>query len=43
MDVDPIGRADLDHWSTGRIALFGDAACGAAIGGMGTGTAVVAA
>ncbi|MFJ3788843.1 FAD-dependent monooxygenase [Kitasatospora sp. NPDC090091] len=40
---DSISRADVPTWSTGRIALVGDAACGATIGGMGTGTAVVAA
>ncbi|MFF5707126.1 FAD-dependent monooxygenase [Streptomyces sp. NPDC012794] len=40
---DSISRADVDAWSTGRTALLGDAACGATIGGMGTGTAVVAA
>lgn len=40
---DSISRADVDTWSTGRVALVGDAACGATIGGMGTGTAVVAA
>ncbi|MFI2610433.1 FAD-dependent monooxygenase [Kitasatospora sp. NPDC018619] len=40
---DSISRADVPVWSTGRIALVGDAACGATIGGMGTGTAVVAA
>ncbi|NYI07719.1 FAD-dependent monooxygenase [Allostreptomyces psammosilenae] len=40
---DSISRADVASWSTGRIALVGDAACGATIGGMGTGTAVVAA
>ncbi|MER6302691.1 FAD-dependent monooxygenase [Kitasatospora sp. NPDC001539] len=40
---DSISRADVPHWSHGRIALLGDAACGATIGGMGTGTAVVAA
>jgi 2-polyprenyl-6-methoxyphenol hydroxylase-like FAD-dependent oxidoreductase len=40
---DSISRADLPSWSTGRIALVGDAACGATIGGMGTGTGVVAA
>ncbi|MFJ9952367.1 FAD-dependent monooxygenase [Kitasatospora sp. NPDC091207] len=39
---DSISRADVPAWSTGRIALVGDAACGATIGGMGTGTAVVA-
>lgn len=40
---DSISRADVDTWSTGRICLVGDAACGATIGGMGTGTATVAA
>ncbi|MFC8705853.1 FAD-dependent monooxygenase [Streptomyces anulatus] len=40
---DSISRADVDTWSTGRICLVGDAACGATIGGMGTGTAMVAA
>ncbi|RII15912.1 6-hydroxynicotinate 3-monooxygenase precursor [Streptomyces sp. YIM 130001] len=40
---DSISRADVDTWSKGRVALLGDAACGATIGGMGTGTAVVAA
>jgi 2-polyprenyl-6-methoxyphenol hydroxylase-like FAD-dependent oxidoreductase len=40
---DSISRADVGTWSTGRVCLVGDAACGATIGGMGTGTAVVAA
>lgn len=40
---DSISRADVPTWSQGRIALVGDAACGATIGGMGTGTAIVAA
>ncbi|MFE9636655.1 FAD-dependent monooxygenase [Streptomyces sp. NPDC006463] len=40
---DSISRADVPTWSTGRIALLGDAACGATIGGMGTGTGIVAA
>ncbi|MFC7303978.1 FAD-dependent monooxygenase [Streptomyces monticola] len=40
---DSISRADVDTWSKGRVCLVGDAACGATIGGMGTGTAVVAA
>ncbi|MEU1420776.1 FAD-dependent monooxygenase [Kitasatospora sp. NPDC005751] len=40
---DSISRADVPAWSAGRIALVGDAACGATIGGMGTGTAMVAA
>ncbi|MCX4821296.1 FAD-dependent monooxygenase [Streptomyces sp. NBC_01142] len=43
MYFDSISRADLDTWSKGRIGLVGDAACGATIGGMGTGTGVVAA
>ncbi|WP_234441167.1 hypothetical protein [Streptomyces scabiei] len=40
---DSISRADVHAWSSGRIGLVGDAACGATIGGMGTGTGVVAA
>ncbi|MGC0419473.1 FAD-dependent monooxygenase [Embleya sp. AB8] len=40
---DSISRADVDTWSIGRVCLVGDAACGATIGGMGTGTAMVAA
>ncbi|MGA6163034.1 FAD-dependent monooxygenase [Amycolatopsis magusensis] len=40
---DSISRADVPNWSTGRIALLGDAACGATLGGMGTGSAIVAA
>ncbi|GAB3848376.1 Rossmann-fold NAD(P)-binding domain-containing protein [Dactylosporangium cerinum] len=40
---DAICRVDVPSWSRGRIALIGDAAAGATIGGMGTGTAVVAA
>ncbi|MFJ6568990.1 FAD-dependent monooxygenase [Streptomyces sp. NPDC091292] len=40
---DSISRADVNSWSTGRVCLVGDAACGATIGGMGTGTAMVAA
>jgi 2-polyprenyl-6-methoxyphenol hydroxylase-like FAD-dependent oxidoreductase len=40
---DQICRVDLPHWSKGRIALVGDAACGATIGGQGNGTALVAA
>jgi len=40
---DSICRVDISPWSRGRIALLGDAACGATIGGMGTGTAIVAA
>ncbi|MFD1150345.1 FAD-dependent monooxygenase [Saccharothrix hoggarensis] len=40
---DSISRVDVRPWSKGRVALVGDAACGATIGGMGTGTAVVGA
>ncbi|MFB6615739.1 FAD-dependent monooxygenase [Streptomyces sp. NPDC056367] len=40
---DSISRVDVPTWSSGRIALLGDAACGATIGGMGTGTGIVAA
>ncbi|WP_107417288.1 FAD-dependent monooxygenase [Streptomyces sp. CB00455] len=40
---DSISRADVPVWSSGRIALVGDAACGATLGGMGTGTGIVAA
>ncbi|MFI9001340.1 FAD-dependent monooxygenase [Streptomyces sp. NPDC053541] len=40
---DSISRADVNTWFRGRVCLVGDAACGATIGGMGTGTAVVAA
>ncbi|MFG2877487.1 FAD-dependent monooxygenase [Streptomyces sp. NPDC048337] len=40
---DSISRADVPTWSAGRIALVGDAACGATIGGMGTGTGIVSA
>ncbi|AGZ44616.1 FAD-dependent monooxygenase [Actinoplanes friuliensis] len=40
---DQICRVDINPWSRGRIVLVGDAACGATIGGMGNGTAVVAA
>lgn len=40
---DSISRADVPVWSHGRTALVGDAACGATIGGMGTGTALVGA
>jgi 2-polyprenyl-6-methoxyphenol hydroxylase-like FAD-dependent oxidoreductase len=40
---DSICRVDVAPWCRGRIALVGDAACGATLGGMGTGTAVVAA
>ncbi|WP_314175167.1 FAD-dependent monooxygenase [Streptomyces winkii] len=40
---DSISRADVPTWSKGRIALAGDAACGATVGGGGTGCAVVGA
>jgi 2-polyprenyl-6-methoxyphenol hydroxylase-like FAD-dependent oxidoreductase len=40
---DSISQVSVPTWSRGRVALLGDAACGATIGGMGTGTAVVAA
>jgi 2-polyprenyl-6-methoxyphenol hydroxylase-like FAD-dependent oxidoreductase len=40
---DSISRADVPTWSKGRIALVGDAACGATVGGMGTGCALVGA
>jgi 2-polyprenyl-6-methoxyphenol hydroxylase-like FAD-dependent oxidoreductase len=41
--LDQICRVDIDRWYSGRIALIGDAACGATIGGQGNGTATVAA
>ncbi|BCY13840.1 FAD-dependent monooxygenase [Actinoplanes sp. L3-i22] len=40
---DPICRVEAPEWTRGRVALVGDAACGATIGGQGTGTAIVAA
>jgi len=40
---DQICRVDNPAWSRGRIALVGDAACGATIGGQGNGTAIVSA
>ncbi|WP_406217911.1 FAD-dependent monooxygenase [Streptomyces decoyicus] len=40
---DSISRVDVPHWSTGRIALLGDAAYGATVGGMGTGAAIIGA
>ncbi|GAA1570552.1 FAD-dependent monooxygenase [Kribbella sancticallisti] len=40
---DSISRVDVDRWSAGRVALVGDAGYGATVGGMGTGTAIVAA
>jgi len=41
--VNTISRAAVPNWSTGRLALLGDAAGGTSIGGMGTGTAIVGA
>ena len=38
---DQICRVDVSPWSRGRIALVGDAASGATIGGQGNGTAMV--
>jgi 2-polyprenyl-6-methoxyphenol hydroxylase-like FAD-dependent oxidoreductase len=38
---DQICRVDVTPWSRGRIALAGDAASGATIGGQGNGTAMV--
>lgn len=38
---DQICKVRTPVWSKGRIALAGDAACGATIGGMGNGTALV--
>jgi len=40
---DSVSQVHLDHWSAGRVALIGDAACAAGPGGNGTGNAVVAA
>ncbi|WP_158842387.1 FAD-dependent monooxygenase [Saccharothrix deserti] len=40
---DSISRVDVQPWSRGRVALVGDAAHGATIGGMGAGTAIVGA
>jgi 2-polyprenyl-6-methoxyphenol hydroxylase-like FAD-dependent oxidoreductase len=40
---DQICRVDNPSWTKGRIALVGDAACGATIGGQGNGTALVSA
>ena len=41
--MDSISRATLDHYSRGRVVLVGDAAYGNALGGFGTGLAVVGA
>ncbi|GAA2499281.1 FAD-dependent monooxygenase [Winogradskya humida] len=40
---DQICRVDIKPWSRGRIALVGDAACGATIGGMGASNALIGA
>ncbi|MBV9445425.1 MAG: FAD-dependent monooxygenase [Streptosporangiaceae bacterium] len=40
---DSVSQVYLDRWSSGRVALIGDAACAAGPGGNGTGNAVVAA
>lgn len=40
---DQICRVDNPNWTRGRVALVGDAACGATIGGQGNGTAIVSA
>ena len=40
---DSTNQVIMDRWSTGRVALIGDAGYGAGPGGNGTGTAVVAA
>ncbi|MEU4241143.1 FAD-dependent monooxygenase [Actinoplanes sp. NPDC026619] len=40
---DAICRVDNPSWTKGRVALVGDAACGATIGGQGNGTALVSA
>ncbi len=40
---DSVARAQVPRWSSGRVALLGDAACGATLSGLGTGLAVVAA
>ena len=41
--LSPISHVDPPAWSAGRVALLGDAACGATLGGMGTGTAILGA
>jgi 2-polyprenyl-6-methoxyphenol hydroxylase-like FAD-dependent oxidoreductase len=41
--MDSISRATLDHYSRGRVVLVGDAAYGNALGGYGTGLAMVGA
>ena len=41
--LDSISRATVDHYSDGRVAILGDAAWGNALGGFGTGLAIVGA
>ncbi|MPQ99080.1 FAD-dependent oxidoreductase [Modestobacter sp. I12A-02628] len=41
--LDSISRATVEHYSTGRVVLLGDAAYGNALGGFGTGLALVGA
>jgi 2-polyprenyl-6-methoxyphenol hydroxylase-like FAD-dependent oxidoreductase len=41
--ADTLARVDVPVWRSGRVALVGDAACGATLTGKGTGTAVVGA
>ena len=41
--MDSISRVSMDQYSKGRVALLGDAAYGNALGGFGTGLAVVGA
>ncbi|GAA0266406.1 FAD-dependent monooxygenase [Cryptosporangium japonicum] len=41
--LDSISRVTVDRYSTGRVALVGDSAYGNALGGFGTGLAVVGA
>lgn len=40
---DSISRVRVPHWTSGRVALLGDAAAGVTLGGMGVGTGVVGA
>lgn len=40
---DSLGRAHVPAWSSGRVALLGDAAWGVTLGGMGVGTSIVGA
>ena len=40
---DSVSRVNVPQWTTGRIALLGDAAWGLTLGGMGVGTGVVGA